>query len=224
MSVNKDKYKASIDFPDPRHALVEGLVAVGGVIDVGTLYHAYKRGIFPWPQEGLPLLWFCPEQRGIIFFAELHLPKSLLKEQRRKTHWLFTRNQAFAQVIEACRQQQRPGQQGTWILPEFIQAYSDLQKAGYAHSIEVWEDNKLIGGIYGVMIDGVFSGESMFFKKKNASKMALLHLIEWLQSQDVTWMDVQMVTPVIQAFGGRYISRDDFLNLLEKTQKINAGK
>lgn len=205
---------SSIDFPNPRETLADGLVAVGGKMDVPTLLAAYSKGIFPWPQEGLPYLWFSPEKRGIIFFNEFHIPKSLVKFKKKHSHLRFTINQNFTEVIKQCQQQARPDQNGTWILPEMICAYEELFKSGFCISAEVWDNHELIGGLYGVFINNVFSGESMFYKKKNASKLALWHMVNHLQTLGLQWMDIQMVTPVTAAFGGRYISRNAYLKLL----------
>ncbi|MFS4460933.1 leucyl/phenylalanyl-tRNA--protein transferase [Bdellovibrio sp. HCB2-146] len=205
---------SSVEFPDPEDTLAEGIIAVGGTLDVGTLYAAYSQGIFPWPQQGFPMLWFSPEQRGILDFKDFHVPESLQRFRRRNTHLQFTMNHDFHQVIEECSKQPRPGQDGTWILPAMKRAYLELFKAGYAISVEVREDNILIGGIYGVLIEGVFSGESMFYKKPNASKLALWRLVEILQSMGHQWIDVQMVTPVVASMGGKYVERAEYLEML----------
>ncbi len=194
----------------------EGLVAVGGSLEIETLQEAYRNGIFPWPQEGLPLLWFSPDPRGILDFQDFHVSRSLRKWERQNPHWQYTLNQSFPKVIEGCREQVREGQLGTWILPEMVEAYRKLFDVGQILSQEVWEDGELIGGIYGVLtlsVDGkfFFSGESMFHKKTNASKMAFLKMVEYLQAQGHTWMDMQMLTDVTKSFGGKYISREEFL-------------
>ena len=200
-----------IQFPDPRHTTPEGIVAMGGNLEVETLKSAYKKGIFPWPQEGYPLLWFSPDPRGVLDFDDFHVPESLSKFAKKVGHWRYTLNQAFPEVIEQCQLQKRPKQSGTWILPEMKSAYLDFFQAGFVKSLECWEEDQLIGGIYGVEINNVFSGESMFYKKKNASKMCLWKMIEHQKSLGRTWMDIQMVTPVTESFGGKYISREEFL-------------
>lgn len=212
-------FVSSLDFPDPRQALSEGLVAIGGRLDVGTLYHAYRRGIFPWPQEGLPMLWFSPEQRGVLFFNELHVPKSLHRARRRRRDLRFSVNENFAAVVEACREQKRPGQKGTWILPEMVEAYARFHEAGFALSVEVWKGQELVGGIYGVLVEGAFSGESMFHREPDVSKLALLFLVEELRRRGLRWMDTQMVTPVVAALGGRMMPRREYLFLLRETQE-----
>ncbi len=209
------KLQSSVDFPDPRQSLAEGLLAMGGRLDVGTLVAAYSKGIFPWPQEGLPMLWFSPERRGILEFKDFHVGESLRRFRRKNPQIQFTFNQDFSRVIEECSKQARPGQEGTWILSNLKQAYLDFFKAGYCLCVEVREDNILIGGIYGVLVQGVFSGESMFYKKNNASKLALWRLVDFLSEQGHQWMDVQMVTPVVAAMGGKYVDREIFLQMLE---------
>ena len=199
-----------VEFPDPRVSTPEGLVAIGGSWDPEILESAYRKGIFPWPQPGLPILWFSPDPRGILEFRDLHIPHSLQKFAR-KCPWVFTFNQAFVEVMNECRKQRRPGQEGTWILPEMIPAYRQLHLRGQALSIECWEDGVLIGGLYGVDLKGLFSGESMFFLKPNASKMCFWKITEYLRARGDTWMDLQMVTDITGVFGGRYIPRDEFL-------------
>lgn len=228
MTRTKDYSQESKDviaFPNPRHFPgIDGIVYVGGNLAVATLKQAYTIGIFPWPVEGYPLLWHCPDARGILEFKNLHIPKSL-QRHRRNANYKVTFNTCFKQVIEACAKQKRSGQDGTWILPNFIPAYSKFHKSGYAHSIEVWnEKGDLVGGLYGVYINGVFSGESMFHTESNASKIALVSLIEKLQEKGLTWMDIQMVTPLLEHLGGNYVSRLDFLDRLEKEKNAGASE
>lgn len=189
---------------------------VGGELSVANLYAAYRKGIFPWPQEGYPMLWFSPEERGVIDFNEFHIPRSLEKFLKKNPQIEFSINHEFLDVIRACQKQTRPGQAGTWINEQIVNAYNNFHKAGYAHSLEVWDGDELVGGIYGVLVEGVFSAESMFYKKPNASKLALWALVDHLKDQGHQWMDVQMITPVVEAMGGEYISRDDFLTLLNE--------
>lgn len=212
------KYPATIIFPPANETLVEGIIHVGGDLTVGNLYSAYSQGIFPWPHPGYPMLWFCPEQRGILDFSDFHVSESLRKFKRRHRDWVLTVNKAFPQVIEHCQKQPRPGQEGTWISATIKKAYLDFYNAGCVLSVECWEGEKLIGGIYGVLINGGFAGESMFFKKSNASKISFWFLVEYLQSLGHKWMDMQMVTPVTESFGGKYISRDEFLERLKRNQ------
>lgn len=209
------KLRSSVEFPDPRETLAEGVIAVGGKLDVGTLYTAYTKGIFPWPQPGLPMLWFSPEQRGILEFKDFRVPESLQRFRRKNPQIVFTVNKDFQHVIEECSKQPRPGQDGTWITSIMKRAYLDFFKEGFCMSLEVRENNILIGGIYGVLVRGVFSGESMFYKKPNASKLALWRLVEILSEQGHKWIDVQMVTPVVGSMGGKYVEREVYLEMLE---------
>jgi leucyl/phenylalanyl-tRNA---protein transferase len=199
---------------NPRISTPEGITAIGGKLSTKTLKEAYSKGIFPWPQEGLPILWFSPDQRGVLDFKDFHISESLKKFTHKNSDLKFTSDEAFSEVIELCRRQIRPGQESTWITPEMKSAYTEFHKDGFAHSMECWRDNQLVGGIYGVEVNGVFSGESMFFKVPNASKLCFWKLVEKLKSQGHTWMDIQMVTPVTKAFGGKYISREEYLNRL----------
>lgn len=208
-------------FPNPRSAnfTPEGIIAIGDDWSVETLIWAYRSGVFPWPIDGAPLCWFCPDPRAILNFSKLHLPKSLLRKKRKNPYQL-SQDQAFSEVIEACASTPRPGQIGTWITPQLKMAYLGLHKHGYAHSIEVWEGKTLVGGIYGVDSGGVFSAESMFFHRPYCSKLALLALIEHLQSKGLEWMDIQVMTPHMKSLGAEEISRVEFLDLLEKDLKV----
>lgn len=182
-----------------------------------NLRRAYRKGIFPWHIDGLPLPWFCPERRAVLDFSELHIPKSLERE-RRKTRFEFTIDRAFPQVIENCARVKRNHEAGTWITSDFIVAYIELHAAGDAHSVEVWENGELVGGLYGVDAGGAFCGESMFHLRSNASKFALLFLIEHLQTRGADWLDAQVMTPHLSVLGAREISRNTFLTRLEQTQ------
>jgi leucyl/phenylalanyl-tRNA---protein transferase len=223
-----------INFPNPRrHAFTEwisfgdyfynarDIIGFGGEMTVENLRNAYRRGIFPWTIEGLPLPWFCPEQRAILEFSELHVPKSLKKEWK-KTDFTFTIDKSFRRVIESCSRVERSHESGTWITKNFIESYTKFHEAGDAHSIEVWDNSgNLVGGLYGVDAGGVFCGESMFFIKPNASKLALLFLIEHLKQCGSTWLDVQVMTPHFEVLGAREIDREKFLDKLESTQAQN---
>lgn len=205
-------------FPDPAAATLDGIVAMGDELRVEILLEAYSFGIFPWPHPDLPCLWFCPDSRGVLDFADLHISRSLDKFLR-KTDLRVTYNHAFSQVITACSAAPRPGQTGTWITPPIEKVYNEFYASGYAHSVECWRGDDLRGGLYGVYVAGVFSAESMFFKESNASKLCFLKLVETLKSCGLTWIDIQMVTPVTAALGGKYIPKADFLNRLEVAKK-----
>jgi leucyl/phenylalanyl-tRNA---protein transferase len=218
-----------INFPNPRtHRFSEwilfgdyfyearDIVHFGGEMTVENLRAAYRKGIFPWHIEGLPLPWFCPERRAVLDFDNLHVPHSLRREQK-KQKFDFTIDRAFAEVVESCARVKRNEQNGTWITQDFIRAYLRLHQAGDAHSVEVWEQDALVGGLYGVDAGGVFCGESMFHLRPNASKLALLFLIEHLRTRGATWFDSQVMTPHMAILGATEISRNEFLTRLEQT-------
>ena len=203
-------------FPDPRRARGD-IVAIGEDFSVETLRDAYRHGIFPWPHEGLPLPWFSPRRRAVIFFDELHVGRTLRKAMKRRDY-TFTIDRDFGAVIRGCAGTPRPEQDGTWIDARIVAAYTRLHEAGDAHSIEVWRGEELAGGLYGVDAGGLFTGESMFFRESDASKLALLHLIDRLQARGATWLDCQVMTPHMEALGAREIARARFLDLLADAQ------
>jgi|ERR1700741_3793690 len=203
-------------FPDPRYAPSD-VVAMGEDLRVETLREAYRKGIFPWPHDGLPLPWFSPRRRAVIFFDELHVGRTLRKAQKR-AELQFTFDRDFRSVIAACAVADRPDQDGTWIAPNMIEAYTRLHDAGDAHSIEVWEGNTLVGGLYGVDCGGLFTGESMFHRRPEASKLALLFLIDHLRERGATLLDCQVMTPHMEALGAREIPRSRFLDALAEVQ------
>lgn len=203
-------------FPDPRYARGD-VVALGDDLRVETLRDAYRHGIFPWPHEELTLPWFSPRRRTVIFFDELHVGRSLRKSQRR-SGFTYSIDRAFEQVIASCADSPRGDDAGTWIGPEIIAAYTKLHRAGDAHSVEAWNDGELVGGLYGVDAGGVFTGESMFHRAPDASKLALLFLIEHLRERGATWIDCQVTTPHMGALGAREIPRNRFLDMLAEQQ------
>ena len=205
------------EFPDPRSANRDGIVAVGGDLHPRSLLLAYRQGIFPWPVEGFPLLWFCPAERGVLQFRDLHLPRSLARA-RRQTALRFSIDQAFPEVIRACAASPRPGQDGTWITSQIVVAYIRLHRMGITHSAEAWREERLVAGIYGVEVDGAFAAESMFYHEPDASKLALLHLIDHLRARGLDWLDIQVLTPHLARLGAKTISRDEFLEKLRRTR------
>ncbi len=207
-----------LQFPDPSLDYEQGLVAVGGQLSVKLLVQAYSKGIFPWPQQGYPMLWFCPDNRGVLFFKDFHLPQKFKKELKKYTQVKVTRNQAFEKVIEACSLVNRKSQAGTWITEEMKSVYTEMFEQGFARSWEVWDDEELVGGGYGVVVRGVFSGESLFHYKSNMSKIALMTMVEDLKLEGHEWMDTQMVTPLLASFGAQEISKKEYLDLLRKRQ------
>ena len=207
---------SAFKLPDPRTKTREGVIAIGGKLTAENLVHAYSQGIFPWPHEGYPLLWFCPDDRGVIDFSEVKPPKSFMKWRRQNLSQLqITQNKNFSAVIKSCREQKRPEQLGTWINSDMENAYNQLHLIGKARSVEVWKGPDMVGGIYGVQSEKYFSCESMFFKMSNASKLALFELIQFLKLEGQSWMDIQMVTDVSGSFGGKLVSKNNFLNRID---------
>lgn len=206
-----------VRFPDPSTASPEGLVAVGGDLHPDTVLCAYRQGIFPWPVDDLPLLWFSPAQRGVLEFGNLHVSRSLGRA-RRRSDATFTVDAAFREVIRHCASVPRAGQRGTWITPEMIDAYGLLHDLGIAHSVEVWRGGRLIGGIYGLDVDGAFAAESMFRLETGASKLALLHLVDHLRARGLDWIDVQVLSPNLARLGAVEMPREAFLERLRDTR------
>jgi len=206
-------------FPPVDFALTEpnGLLAVGGDLQPKRLINAYSQGIFPWFSENDPLMWWSPDPRAIIKLCDLRINRTLRKAIK-KSPYKITLNSAFEQVIEQCANAPFRDD-GTWILPEMQSAYINLHKLGYAHSIEVWQTNNddmaapkqnLVGGLYGIAINGFFSGESMFYKQPNASKFAIIALTKLLRSIDVDFIDCQLLNPFLADMGAIEISRENF--------------
>ncbi|HEV2718380.1 MAG TPA: leucyl/phenylalanyl-tRNA--protein transferase [Thermoanaerobaculia bacterium] len=204
-------------FPDPRRVRGD-IVALGDDLAVDTLRDAYRHGIFPWPHERMPLPWFSPRRRTVILFDELHVGRTLRKAMNR-SEFTFTIDRDFPAVIRACaadRPNQRGG--GTWIDDHVVAAYTRFHDAGDVHSVEVWRDEELVGGLYGVDAGGLFTGESMFYRVSDASKLALVFLIDHLRSRGATWIDCQVMTPHMEALGAREIPRAKFLDMLAAAQ------
>ncbi len=203
-------------FPPVEEATEDGLVAIGGDFAVDTIEAAYREGIFPWPVSvELPLAWFSPDPRGVLEFSELHLPRSFQKFLKHHPYRV-TFNQAFSKVIRECARVPRKNQPGTWITPELIKGYEELFQAQKAYSVEIWEGETLVSGLYGVIMGQFCSGESMYTQVDNGSKLALYSLITQLQSRGINWLDTQMITPVVESFGGKYIPREEFLAMIEE--------
>ena len=197
-------------FPNPALAEAGGLLAVGGDLSPERLLSAYQNGIFPWFSEGDPILWYSPHERCIIFPHRMRVSKSM-KSVMKKGDLKITENQAFADVIFNCAQAPRAGQEGTWITNEMQEAYIKLNEKGIAKSIEVWQGNELVGGLYGVEVGSVFCGESMFSKASNASKMALIYLA---QKQNIKLIDCQLPNEHLISMGAEMISREGYMALL----------
>jgi leucyl/phenylalanyl-tRNA--protein transferase len=198
-------------FPPIAAALAEpnGLLAAGGDLSPDRLLAAYRSGIFPWYSEGQPILWWSPDPRMVLYVDELRVSRSLRKRVRRGDFDMRI-DFAFEQVIEACARTPREGQRGTWITPEIERAYSELHRRGYAHSVESWRDGELVGGLYGLALGRIFFGESMFARETDASKVALVHLVDKLRDLGVPLVDCQQETGHLAALGARPIPRDRF--------------
>lgn len=216
--ISLPKLDSSLVFPPLEHALEEpnGLLAFGGDLSVERLVSAYRNGIFPWFSEGEPILWWSPSPRGILKFSEYHLSRSLAKSMRRSDLFV-TLNHAFDNVIDACATIPR-GDQGTWITKAMLSAYKDLHRAGYAHSVEVWQEDKLVGGLYGVSVGRVFCGESMFSKETNASKVAFHFLVTHLTESGAEFIDCQMQNDHLQRLGCTEIKRESFVEMLKNNR------
>lgn len=216
-------------FPDPRTAeTVEGIIAIGGSLDPHTVMDAYRHGIFPWPMEHTPLTWFCPDERAVLFHDRMHLSRSLRRAWRqRESRFRFTIDRAFDEVIECCAHVHRASQPSdpvtgktlTWITTGMKRAYKRLHALGHAHSVEVWAGERLVGGLYGVDAGGAFAAESMFHLVTDASKLAVIHLMEHLHSQGLDWLDIQVETPHMTRMGAQSVPKADFLDLLDEARK-----
>ena len=204
-------------FPPIETADEHGLLAIGGDFTPESLVLAYSQGIFPWPiSEEYPLAWFSPDPRGVLFFEDLHIPRSLEKKLRQHK-FSVSFNQDFEAIIKQCQQVERKDQDETWITDEIIAGYIELFNRGLAYSVEVRnEEGKIVGGVYGVAMGNYYSGESMFHLETDASKVALVSLIEMLKKKKVTWLDTQMVTSVVRTLGGKEIPRSKFIEMLKK--------
>lgn len=201
-------------FPHPRLANSDGLLAIGGDLSVDRLLLAYANGIFPWFDEESPILWWSPNPRMVLLPDKLKISNSL-KQVINKEKFMVTFDQDFGAVISNCAGMRRAGQEGTWIVPEMQEAYINLHEAGYAHSVEVWHDDRLVGGLYGVSLGKIFFGESMFHLMRDASKVALYFLVEKLKSWEFHLIDSQQDTPHMRSLGCELISMDKFLNLIK---------
>jgi leucyl/phenylalanyl-tRNA--protein transferase len=200
-------------FPNPHEADPDGLLAVGGDLEPQTLINAYSIGAFPWYNEEDPILWWCPDPRLVLFPSEVKVSKSM-KQLLKKGLFSYSLNQNFEEVINNCRQI-RLTQEGTWINQDIIDAYTRMHQLGLAHSVEVWLNNELVGGFYGLQFGRVFYGESMFSKVSNASKAALIYFCLHAMQEGIELIDCQQSTQNLMSLGAREISRYDFLELLD---------
>ncbi|MDQ6761017.1 MAG: leucyl/phenylalanyl-tRNA--protein transferase [Bacteroidota bacterium] len=203
------------NFPPVELADADGLLAIGGSLSFERLINAYKNGIFPWYNEGEPACWYSPDPRFVLFPSKLKVSHSM-KAVLKKNEFTFSIDLDFADVIRNCRKAKRKSEPGTWISDEIEHAYTDLFKKGFAHSAETWKNNKLIGGLYGVQMDSVFFGESMFASESNASKFAFINYVKTLEKQGVKLVDCQVYTAHLESLGAEFISRKEFISLLKK--------
>lgn len=204
------------DFPPVEMADDEGLLAVTSFLNKDRIKNAYQKGIFPWYNEGQPVLWWSPDPRMVLFPEELKIAKSMrpyLNQQK----FQVTYNAHFEAVIDACAQVPREGQDGTWITPEIKKEYASLFREGFVQSVEVWDGEQLVGGLYGVYLRNkkVFCGESMFSNKSNASKFGFIKLVQKLQGEGVKLIDCQVYTSHLESLGAREIPREEFLKFLK---------
>lgn len=198
---------------DPRNADASGVVAVGGRLDSQRLLSAYAAGIFPWYSEETPVIWHCPDPRMVLLADELHVGRSLRKQIARHPYQI-TMDLAFERVMQSCAEVERPDQDGTWITAEMLEAYGQLHRQGHAHSIEAWEGESLVGGLYGVSIGGAFFGESMFARRPDASKIAFVQGVRQMQRWGIDLIDCQVHTEHLERFGGCEWPREFFLREL----------
>lgn len=201
-----------IEFPDPKYTDASGILAVGGDLRPDRLLLAYQMGIFPWFNEDEPPLWWCPDPRMVLYPDQLKVSKSM-RSTLRKNPFKVTADQNFEAVIQHCGAVPRPGQNGTWITQEIIDGYCELHRMGFAHSIEVWDQNNaLTGGLYGVSIGHIFFGESMFSLAPNASKYGFIQLVDALKKQNFELIDCQVYTDHLASLGAEEITRESFLS------------
>ena len=213
----------SLAFPSPSLALKEpnGLLAIGGDLSPKRLVEAYKKGIFPWYSDNEPIMWWSPNPRAIIDTNKVCINRTLRKVLNRK-HFTVSINKAFADVITQCANAPFRNEE-TWITPSMRAAYIKLHNQGYAHSVEVWYERELVGGLYGIAINGYFSGESMFYKASNASKVALVTLAQLLAGQGIPFIDCQMQNPFLLSMGATEISREAFIHAKDKAIEVSLA-
>lgn len=208
-------FSSNFKFPDPRTADEEGIVCIGGDLTMDTLLHAYSIGMFPWFNEEDPIIWWCPDPRSVIIPKDIHISKSM-KTLLNTNKFEVRFNTSFYDVIKGCRHAKRKGEPGTWLTDDMTIAYTDLYENGYALSVETFEGDTLVGGLYGVIIDKCFFGESMFSNVPNASKIALIKLAQKLTELEFKFIDCQIHNPHLESMGAKLIEREKFLTLLNE--------
>lgn len=210
-------------FPDPQDADPDGLLAVGGDLSVTRLLTAYANGIFPWYSDDSPILWWSTNPRLVLFPDDLHVPRSLKRVlNQRRFH--FTMDRDFRGVIRQCAATPRPEQAGTWIVEEMVEAYTLLHDMGFAHSVEAWQGNELVGGLYGVSLGKIFFGESMFCTVPEASKAAFVMFVRQLQAWKFHLIDCQQTTEHLLRFGAVELSRSNFLNRVRESVEKDSTR
>lgn len=204
----------AFDFPHADLALQDGMLAIGGDLNPQRLLRAYVKGIFPWYEEGQPILWWSPDPRMTLNLSELHVSKSLKKILRDEIFEVRF-DTDFKNIINACAGTKRKGTVGTWITLDLIDSYMELHKMGFAHSVGAYRENRLVGGLYGLSVGSIFFGESMFHRENDASKVAFVYLVRFLQQNDFDLIDAQQDTDHLRSLGGKPMKRKDFLKCLE---------
>ena len=204
--------KDTIEFPSYESTSNDGIIALGGDLSEERLIHAYNNGIFPWYSEGDPIVWYCPHKRMVLFPEAIKVSKSMQKIMN-NNNYTITENKAFSEVIYNCKTIDRKDGFGTWITGEMEQAYINLHQKGLAKSIEIWLGNELVGGLYGLEINNIFCGESMFSKVSNASKLAFIHLVK---NKEYTLIDCQIYNQHLERLGAKEIDRSTFLQILKR--------
>ena len=201
-------------FPPVEMASAEGVLAFGGDLQPERLILAYRKGIFPWYNQGEPIIWYSPADRMVLYPEELHVSRSM-KQVIRNNDFKITWNTAFEKVISHCQKSPRKDQLGTWITDDMKEAYIQLHELGFAKSIEVWDGEELIGGLYGIDLGHIFCGESMFSKVSNTSKLAFIHLVETLEKKNYKLIDCQVYNEHLESLGAQEISREEFMEVLK---------
>jgi leucyl/phenylalanyl-tRNA--protein transferase len=210
-------------FPHPSLADKTGILGIGGDLSPERLLLAYQFGIFPWFNEDDPIIWWCPDPRFVLEPSKVHISKSM-RPYLNQEKFRVSYDQCFNEVIENCKTISRNNQDGTWITDEMETAYIKMHQLGYAHSVEVWQENKLVGGLYGMSLGKVFFGESMFALESNASKLGFIKLCKALEEKGFKLIDCQQDTPHLRKLGGKFISRKKFLEVLANNRGIKTER
>jgi leucyl/phenylalanyl-tRNA--protein transferase len=210
----------NLEFPNPELADEHGILCIGGDLSIDRLKLAYQYGIFPWYNEGEPIIWWSLDPRFVLYPDNLKIAKSM-RSYFNQRKFRVTYNQAFEEVIHACQLTKRKGQMGTWITKAMKQAYIDLHEEGIAHSVEVWNGKNLVGGLYGVCTGKIFSGESMFSLESNASKFGFISLVKMLKAKGFILIDCQQETPHLGTLGAHAMLRSEFLEILAENRKLH---